>query len=332
MTTTPTNTTLGDIAAFLVDHDDYAIFGHVSPDGDCLGSQLALARALRCLGKRTAVILAQNQPIEAGLGFLPGLDAMVVAENYRATPAVAIALDTPTAERLGPAASIFAQAPLSIVIDHHGADSAMATLSYTDADAPSTSVLIWQLLGELGRDRFTQDDLATMAQCIYTGLVTDTGRFAYQNATRDAFAEAAELVAAGADPAFVAREVYQSRTLASLRLEARAIARLELLAGDGAVLSWIDGRDMEEVGAVRADAEPLIDTIRSLEGVRVACMLRDRGGQIRGSLRAKDDTDVAAIARELGGGGHKAAAGFTLNLALEEALATVRTLLTRALS
>ena len=138
------------------------------------------------------------------------------------------------------------------------------------------------------------------------------------------------MVAAGADAALVARQVYQSRPLASLRLEGAAVGRMRLNAAGSVAMSWVAREDFERFGAAAADAEPLVDALRSLAGVRVACMLREQDGAVRGSLRAKDDTDVAAVAGLFGGGGHRAAAGFTLEVPLEEATAQVAAALERA--
>ena len=131
------------------------------------------------------------------------------------------------------------------------------------------------------------------------------------------------MLAAGVDPSFVAREVFQNRRLASIRLEACAVERMCFSDNGEAVLTWLSFGDFEELGASKPDAEPIIDVLRSVKGVRVACVLREQGQVVRGSLRAKDDTDVSALAQRFGGGGHKAAAGFTLSMELGEAVQMV---------
>ena len=136
--------------------------------------------------------------------------------------------------------------------------------------------------------------------------------------------------AAGADPASVSREVFQNRTYASMRLEATAIMRAEFSEDRATALGYLTREDFARFGAQKSDAEPVIDALRRIEGVRVACMLREQEDCIRGSLRAKDDTDVSAIARTFGGGGHVAAAGFTLRCTLDDAVAQVRAALTEA--
>lgn len=316
MAVTPqTNTTLSAMADEIKKYDDFAICGHVNPDGDCLGSQLALAFALKSIGKRVTCLLASSNPIEAGLGFLPGIQEMVPGSQFEGDVRAFIACDVPIPERMGEGARVQERAAVKFTIDHHAVPQSMSDFNYVDPDSPATGMLIWQLIKELGVEPTTE-----MAMCCYAALMTDTGRFQYQNTTADAFVAAGEMVAAGADPSLAAREVYQSRTSASIQLE-RIMLENMTVSSDGLwALSYVSLADFERTGAVKADAEPLIDTLRSLKGVKVACMLREQSECVRGSLRAKgDDLDVAELARSIGGGGHKAAAGFTFEGTLSDA-------------
>ena len=319
MTVTPqTNTDLAAIARALGPCDSVVICGHVSPDGDCIGSQLALAAALRQTGTAVACLLARDEEPPRDVAFLPGFEGLIPAARYEGPCDAFVAVDVPTPERLGDAAAIQAAAPLTVTVDHHAVPEAMSALSYTDPDAASTSLLVWELAGLLGAER---DRI--VATCCFTGLVTDTGRFQYQNADAAAFAAAAEMVAAGAEPAAVSRHLFQSRTLASIQLEGLTVAHMALSADGAAALSWLSLADFAACGGTKADAEPMVDVLRCIDGVGVACMLREQEGEVRGSLRAKDGTDVAAIAREFGGGGHVAAAGFTFHGTLPEAVAAL---------
>lgn len=318
MLTPQTNATLPQIARELAAHESFVICGHVNPDGDCLGSQLALASALRSLGKKAICVLAQPGSVGESFAFLPRVGDMVPASSYAGDVDVFVAVDVPTLERMGDAAPLHARASLSVTIDHHASSAAVSALNYIDPDAASTTMLIWELAGYMVSSRS-----AELALCAYTGLVSDTGRFQYQNATSDAFSAASEMIGAGADAAFVSRQIYQNRSYPSILLEARAIERIRFLRAGQVALSWVSQSDFSECKAQKSDAEPLVDILRSLSGVRVACMLREETGCVRGSLRAKDKTDVAAIAREFGGGGHVAAAGFTFEGSLERALACV---------
>ena len=264
-----------------------------------------------------ACLLAKDEPADARLSFLPGFADLVPAARYDGPARTFVAVDVPTRARIGDAASLLDASETSVVVDHHAVETTMADLTYVDPMRPPRPCSCGSR-GLLGADR-TGD----VALCCYTGLVTDTGRFQYQNTDAAALRAASEMAAAGADAAFVSRAVFQSRSEASVRLEGIAIGRMRLEAGGAIARSWLSREDFEALGATKADAEPVIDALRSIAGVRVACVLREQDGAVRGSLRAKDGTDVAAIARRFGGGGHVAAAGFTLELPLSEAVATV---------
>lgn len=319
MPVTPqTNVSLTEISAVLKSRDDYVICGHVSPDGDCLGSQLALAGILKRLGKRVTCVLAKPEKPDVRLSFLPGLADMVYARDFMGEVGTFVAVDVPNRERIGDASRLLDEAEYSITIDHHAYPETMSTLTYCNPSMAATSMLIWEL-----SKCMRVDNSGDIALCAYTGLVTDTGRFQYQNADSRAFASASEMITAGVDASFVSREVYQNRSEASVLLEACSIKHMKLFCGGQAAISYITRRDFEKCHAVKADAEALIDTLRSIAGVRVACMLREQGDSIRGSFRAKDDTDVAAIAASFGGGGHKAAAGFSIEVPIEGALVRV---------
>ena len=328
MAVTPqTNVSLTEVAATLQSRDDFVICGHVSPDGDCLGSQLALAGILRRLGKRVTCVLAKPEKPDARLAFLPGLADMVYARDFTGDVGTFVAVDVPNRERLADGASLLDRADYSITIDHHAYPERMTDIAYVSPTMAATAMLIWEI-GKCLR----VDNEGDIALCAYTGLVTDTGRFQFQNTDARAFASASEMVCAGVDAAFVSREVFQNRTRASVELEGAAIKHMKLLCDGQAAISYVSEKDFERARAVRADAEPLVDVLRSIAGVRVACMLREQGGLVRGSLRAKDATDVAAIANAFGGGGHKAAAGFSVDGPLEGALVRVEKALAGALS
>lgn len=321
MVTPQTNTTLSEIAERLRALDDFVICGHVNPDGDCLGSQLGLYHALKALGKKVTCLLARNEPVDLGLRFLPGIDVMVPASAFEGSAQVFIAVDVPSVERIGDAATLHDAATVRFTIDHHAFDTAMAEYTYVEPDSPSASMLIWQLAQHM--DSVTPD----VAQSCLTGLITDTGRFAYQNTTANAFECAAEMIRAGANTVVVNREFFQNRSLASMKLEQIILDRMEFFEEGAFVCSYLTQTDFAQCNAVKADAEVLIDTLRSIRGVKVALILRENGeGEVRGSLRAKDDTtDVSAVARSFDGGGHKAAAGFTFYGCMDEALDEIKT-------
>lgn len=322
-----TNCTMPELASRLLECDDFVICGHVSPDGDCLGSQLALMCALRRAGKRAQVVLVKDEPIEPNLALaLPLADELVFAGSFDGDCKTFIGVDVPTRERIGhEACALLDAADESFTIDHHAVEGTMCDHVYVDPDSASASLLVWELCDYLGVSR--EGDLAT---CCYTGLVTDTGRFQYQNTDERCFVLAAQMLEAGADPASISRAIFQNRTQASVRLEGIALSRMVLDEELGVAITSLSKADFQAACAVKSDAEPLIDILRSIGGVRVACVLREQEDCVRGSLRAKDATDVSAIARKFGGGGHVAAAGFTLHCSLDEAMLLLRKALVEA--
>lgn len=322
MTVTPqTNATLADIAqALAAAGGRFAVCGHVNPDGDCIGSTLGLACALRSLGKDVCALVADEEPLDRSFSFMEGFDTLLPASRCEGPVDVFVVVDAPNGQRIGEAAdALKSSSALTVTLDHHAVPERHADLSHTDPDAASTTLLVWEVAKLLG---VPEASMEAVAECCYAGLLTDTGRFMYQNANLEAFQGAAEMVACGASPSFVATELFQQRTEASVRLDAIAVDRMRVL-GNGAVVSWITLADMEELDATKHDAENAIAPVRSIAGLDVACLLKEREDCVRGSLRAKDGTDVAAIAREFGGGGHVAAAGFTLECSLDEAIAVM---------
>lgn len=313
-----TNTTIDEIAALLVGQRSFAICAHVGPDGDALGSQLALAEALRLLGKEVTCLLARDEHIDPVFTFMKGFDTLIPAAQFGGSVDCFITVDVPTRDRLVDAAALLDAASHTVTIDHHQAYDRMGALTYSDPGCASTTMLVWDLVLALGIDPTV--DIAT---CCYAGLMTDTGRFQYQNANGRAFAYAAEMTAAGARADEISKAVYQNRSIASVKLEALALNRMCIGANGAYAFTWLTLDDFASVGAVKADGEPIIDVIRSIAGIRVACVLREQDDIIRGSFRAKDDTDVSAIARDYEGGGHKAAAGFTLRCGMDEARAII---------
>lgn len=304
-------------------HDGFTVCGHVNPDGDCIGSVLGVTHLLRLMGKEVQPIAAMAEPLDASLASIPGADGILRAEDARPTPAF-ITVDATADERLGEvAAALRSQASFQVVLDHHEVRSCNADLCRIEPDAASTTCLVWDLARAAGVP-LTKD----LAACCYTGLMTDTGRFQYQNADARAFRSAAEMVACGIDVSYISQRFFQNKAIAALRIEALAVDRMELLNGGTAVLSWISREDLQRLHARRDDCEGVINALRSIGQVQVACVLKEYdAGLVRGSFRSKDGTDVAALAARFGGGGHKAAAGFTLECPLDEALGQVRAVL-----
>lgn len=291
-----------------------AVCAHVRPDGDAVGSVLALTLALRAAGIPAVPTLADDRDPSATYAFLPGF-GLYVRPTELEQPQVFVALDTPNPDRLGIAEPLAANAETLIVIDHHPDNRQFGSVNIVDEHAAATSQLVWRFLEAL-----EVPPTPEIALCCYVALMTDTGRFQYDNTTSDALRIAAEMLDAGVEPAEASRLVYQERSEASLALEARLLSRLTVANGGHVAWTWLDDEDFRVTGALPEEAEHLPDAVRVIGGIDVAVLLRVIGGEVRGNLRAKTGADVGSVARALGGGGHRAAAGFTFEGSLDELL------------
>ena len=283
-----------------------AVCAHVRPDGDAVGSVLAATLVLRAAGVAAVPVLADDAPPPSTYAFLPGF-ALYAHVGDLEQPDAVLALDSPTLDRLGDAASLAQRADTLVVMDHHPGAVPFGTVSILDPTVASTGQLVWRLARAL-----EVEPTPEIALCCFVALQTDTGRFQYSNTTAEAFRDAADMVDAGADPAEASRLVYQSRAAGSMALESLALSRLTLANHGRVAYSWIADADFAATGAKREETEHLVDALRVLGGVDVVLMFRLVEGEIRGNLRAKTGFDVASVARAFCGGGHVAAAGFTV--------------------
>lgn len=281
------------------------VCAHVRPDGDAIGSVLALTLALRENGIAAIPTLADSEGVAATYSFLPGFGLYVPADELQA-PDVFVSLDTPIISRLGDAAALAQSAKTLVVFDHHPDCCDFGTVTVSDTSAAATAQIVWRFCAML--DKPPSRDVAL---CCYVGMITDTGRFSYDNTSADALRDAAAMLDTGVDAAEVSRLVYQNRSAASLALEARVMSRLVTVNHGRVACSWVTDDDFAETGAVRSESETLPDAIRVLGGIDAAVLLGQRGDEIRVNLRSKTGADVGAVAREFGGGGHRAASGFT---------------------
>ena len=302
-----------------------AICGHTSPDGDALGSALGLGLALRELfpEKRVSLLLADDDPVPAAYRFMPGSELFEPASAYEGDPDLFIMVDAPTPDRIANGRAVFERARTTAVFDHHPADHEEADAVVRDVEAAACSAIIERFL-DACRIPLTYET----ATCLLCGIETDTGRFQYQNTTADTFRSAAALVDAGASPAEVSLNVYQSWRLEYLHLQAIVMGRIERIVDGKVAYSYAYASDLESCGVQVDECDGLVDIVRSVGGVEACLFLREKAdGTVRGNLRAKGDLDVSQVARKLGGGGHVAAAGFTFTGTIEEARAAAEPLL-----
>ncbi len=307
------------VAAAIKEAAGVVILTHAQPDGDAIGSALGLALILRKAGKRVVVAWADKSSMPEQYAFLPGQELLSDLEELPAEPDLVIATDCGASDRLGAAIDIFLKAKASVNIDHHRNNKGFAVINVVDAGSASSAEMIY----ELGKTLGVELDL-DIALNLYTGIVTDTGRFQYSNTTEHSFLMAARLVKAGVDPVEVFRNVYESTSIKRLKLAGRAFDAVVFDAEIGFIYTVITKEDLKSVGAGVSDAENLIDSLRAVSGVRVAAVLKDTNGKLRVSLRSTGDIDVGAIAESKGGGGHKLAAGYNTNMKSAKAIEELR--------
>ncbi len=309
------------VAKAIAEASSVAICAHVDPDGDAMGSVLGLATILERLGKTVVPLLANGSHAPSTYAFLPGAERLSSPE---AAPAcdLFIALDAPDPMRLGAARDMALAAPSLIVIDHHPDNRCYGHINLVESDAAATGEILWRMLPSLG---IAADE--TIAACLFTALMTDTGRFSYSNTSPGALRSAAEMIEAGANVSDLFRHVYESRTPGALALVARTLSRMTRANDDAVIYSWVTPEDFSETGALPEETENLIDEIRVVRDVEAVALIKIGDGSVRVSLRSKNGYDVGTVASSLGGGGHKAAAGFTREGTLESILGELLPLL-----
>jgi len=307
------------VVAALRDNDRFVVTSHEAPDGDALGSMLATGLALRQLEKDAVMFLGGPAPLPGEYRFLE------LAQNglLRERPSdfgerVLVAVDCASADRVGAEPGLVDAAPFTVNIDHHHDNPRFGDVNLIVDDASSTGEVLADVFRELDV-RLTPE----IAEALYIALVTDTGRFQYANTTPKALRLAADLVDAGADVHRVFQGVYENVQFAKLKLLARALDRAQVLEGGEIVVSYLLRDDFEAVGATEPYSEGIIDFLRSAEGALVSALIRepprDGAPARKVSLRSSvDEIDVSAIARKSQGGGHRAAAGFSSDLSVEE--------------
>ncbi|WP_240777945.1 DHH family phosphoesterase [Nonomuraea basaltis] len=299
--------------------DEIALACHVTPDGDALGSMLAVAFVLRSMGKRVVASFGDRHfAVPRLLRFLPGQEMLVPPEDYPAAPELMITFDTSTFERLGLLSDNTARAREVIVLDHHPSNAAFGTLALIDAKAAATAMLAEQLIYRLG-GRLDRD----IATCLYAGLVTDTGSFRYPSTTPAVHQMAARLVAMGLRTDEIARELWDRSPFGALKVLAAALDRVTLEGG--LVWTYITRVDRAAYGLPYAELEGIIDIVRRTDEAEVAVVLKeDDQGAWQVSTRSKGTVDVGAACAALGGGGHHNAAGYTSHDSVEDTMAALR--------
>jgi len=291
------------ILEIIREHKNFCIVGHVRPDGDCIGSQLGLALALRNEGKDVTVWNQDAIPLK--YKFLIG-DGLIEKPKRGETFDCVIATDCASFERLGKTGECIGDRKVFINIDHHESNTRYADVNWISPREPSTGELIYRLL-KVARWPITKP----VADLLFTAISTDTGSFQYATTRPGTFHAAAELVTRGANLAKICDEVYQSYPVSRAKLLKHVYSKFRLTDNDRIAWFWLKKEDFTRTGADSDDTEGLIDHIRAIEPVVVACVFEEIEPELtRISLRSKNaNVNVNEIAAQFGGGGHMAAAG-----------------------
>lgn len=320
-TTTSPDTAAAQVADRIRAGRNFLITGHRNPDGDALGSAIALQNLIRKLGKTAKIVVRDG--FGKPLMNIPGAREVAVSDSlpsdYPKAYDALFTMECPEVHRTG-----YDVLPGPVVnIDHHLGNEMYGEINYLDVEAPSVGEMVLQLNRnhlKLPLDRDT-------ATAMYVSLATDTGFFRYHNTTLRTFQAAEELVRAGAVPGDVSLWINESNSRGAIKLLGLCLTTLELHAGGKIATTELPARFFVEAGAEPEDTEGIVNYGRSIDGVLVSAILKEAGTTTRVSLRAKPGVDVQQVAAMFGGGGHKAASGCTIPLPLADAKAKLLPLL-----
>ncbi len=290
-----------ETAGFLRGWDKVLVLSHASPDGDTLGSACALIRALRALGKRAE--FRCTDPIAEKFAYL--FRDLPLDEAAWGDPSFHVmTVDVADLSLLGDIREVY-EGRIELAIDHHGTHRAFTENRWVEADSAATAEMIWLLLKELG----VAPDSA-IADCIYTGISTDTGCLRYRNATARTYRIAAETLDAGADAGEINRVMWECKTRAQVQAEQLALQSMEFFCGGKCAAIYVTRSLYEKTGACEGDLEGVASLPRQIEGVALGLTFKEKeNGEIKVSVRANPPADAAEICGKFGGGGHTGAAG-----------------------
>ncbi|RUA02371.1 MAG: bifunctional oligoribonuclease/PAP phosphatase NrnA [Deltaproteobacteria bacterium] len=293
---------------------------HVNPDGDAIGSLLAMGMALESAGKD--VVMYNESPIPTPYRFLYGIDQVVHHPEEITQCDTAVVIDCGDLDRVGEAADIIRQIPVVINIDHHVTNVGFGDYQLIKPGACASAGIIYEVIKQLGVSL-----TVPIATALYTGILTDTGSFRFGNTSKNTFSICEALVAAGANPGDVASHLYGQYSIGRLKLLNKALDSIEISRNGKLSLMALTQQMLRDTGTVPEDIDGMINYARRIENIDVAVLIREKrnGGSPTGnnrpyqvSLRSNGTVDVAAIAATYGGGGHASAAGFQVETALSE--------------
>lgn len=303
-------------------HQTFLVVAHENPDGDAIGSTMALALALREMGKDATAY--NSDPVPAAMSYLPQSATLLNSLPEDAGFDVAFVLDSGDISRTGLAVESLCGTVVNI--DHHP-HSNFGDICFLDTEACATAALIYRLLVHAGHD-ISPD----VAAALYLGILSDTGSFRYSSANQEAFDIAGQLIAAGVDPWDAASNLYESYSYERMKLLGLVLPSLEVSKCGRYATMFMTGRDLEEAGALSEHADGFVNYPRAVMGVEVALFFNEtETGQFKISMRSRGTIDVGHIARQLGGGGHHNAASARISGTQEQAQKAVSELIDKIL-
>lgn len=295
----------------ILSSDSILLFPHIHMDGDCLGSAVAMCLGLRSLGKEAHVVIEDDIP--ANLAFLENgcctYDLDILKE-----PDICMTIDCAEIGRFLMRKELFLKGKATMCVDHHSTSRAFAQYNYIDSSAAATGELIYKFLMEM---QVTLD--VAMGECIYAAITTDTGNFQYSNTTKATHEIIAHLYDVGINHSKVSEEIYQSIRVEKLLMTSISLSSMRLFANGRLAIACLKQKDLEATGATMDEAEGIVETMRSIQNVEIAVILKEhKDGKVKASLRSKKDFDVAKFSARFGGGGHVKAAGFNMDEPIEK--------------
>lgn len=304
-----------ELAQLIRQAQTIALCGHVNPDGDTVGSCLALKLGLEQMGKQVSVFCQDKIP--GNLGMLPGVESF--RQEVSGQFDLLICVDVSDEARMGACQSLMQHARQTAQIDHHGTNPCYAQVNSVDAHAPATALLIKQQLDVLGVT-LNRD----MAMCLYAAISTDTGNFAFNSTNAETFAVMSQLMDCGLPLDEMNRVLFRQREKPHVRLLARALSSMEFHSGDTITTMKLTQKDFQDSQALPEHADAIVNYGVDIPGVKMALLAREnQDGSIKMALRAVAPHRVDEIARQFGGGGHAQASGCTLNVPMDQAIEQV---------
>lgn len=301
--------TLDNILDEINKANNIVILTHENPDGDAVGSSLAMYMTLKKMGKDVDLIIPELPRV---FNFLPCADE-IKKEGKNESYDLAIALDAATIKMLNGWVNYFEEASVKISIDHHSTNTMYADLNYVNPDAPACTQVLINIIEYFGVEIDKE-----IGSCLLTGIITDTGGFQYQSTTPETFEFASGLLKKGVNVSEIYKQVMNTKSRANFELRKRAIDRMEFISDGKIVCTYITKQDEIDLNAEPGDHEGIVDEGRTIEGVEVSIFIRETSKGFKASLRSNEYVNVSDVCLMFGGGGHFHAAGCTINQSLEQ--------------